>query len=93
MAWLCSKNHQRAIESMQASLEVEIKGKAEALRLKKKLEGEVNELEIQLDAANRGNADKDKLIKKLSNDLKVSPTSPSVVDSQPKLTNRTGRGD
>merc|ERR1712200_298678 len=32
------KNHQRAIDSMQASLEAEAKGKAEALRMKKKLE-------------------------------------------------------
>ncbi len=32
------KNHQRVLESMQASLEAEAKGKAEALRMKKKLE-------------------------------------------------------
>ena len=60
---------------MQATLEVESKGKAEALRLKKKLEAEINELEIQLDAANRGNADKDKMIKKLANDIKVGAGS------------------
>ncbi|XP_033630505.1 myosin heavy chain, striated muscle-like [Asterias rubens] len=64
------KNHQRAMESMQASLEVESKGKAEAMRLKKKLEGEVNELEIQLDAANRNLSEATKIIKKLQQQLK-----------------------
>merc|ERR1711931_444952 len=46
------KSHQRAIDSMQASLEAEAKGKAEALRLKKKLEADIGELEIALDHAN-----------------------------------------
>merc|ERR1711962_1857528 len=32
------KNHQRAMDSMQASLEAETRAKAEALRIKKKLE-------------------------------------------------------
>ncbi|KAM9057652.1 LOW QUALITY PROTEIN: uncharacterized protein MYH16 [Megaptera novaeangliae] len=47
------KNHQRAIESLQASLEAEAKGRAEALRLKKKMETDLNEMEIQLDHANK----------------------------------------
>merc|ERR1712213_191142 len=37
------KNHARAMDSMQASLEGEQRSKAEALRIKKKLEGEMNE--------------------------------------------------
>ena len=49
-----SRNHQRAIDSVQASLEAEAKGKAEALRIKKKLEHDINELEVALDASNRG---------------------------------------
>ena len=40
------KNHQRAIDSMQASLESETKGRAELLRVKKKLESDINELEL-----------------------------------------------
>ena len=35
---ISSKNHARAMDSMQASLESEQKAKAEALRIKKKLE-------------------------------------------------------
>ncbi|EDW28735.1 GL18785 [Drosophila persimilis] len=50
------KNHQRALDSMQASLEAEAKGKAEALRMKKKLEADINELEIALDHANKPRA-------------------------------------
>merc|ERR1719295_1920465 len=37
------KNHVRAMDSMQASLESEQRAKAEALRIKKKLEGDINE--------------------------------------------------
>jgi len=58
------KNHQRALESMQASLEAEARGKAEALRGKKKLETDINELEVALDNANRGRAEAEKNTKK-----------------------------
>ena len=51
------KNHQRALDSMQASLEAEARGKAESLRMKKKLEADINELEVALDGANRSRAD------------------------------------
>ena len=65
-----SKCHQRAIDSMQASLEAEAKGRAEALRMKKKLESDINELEIALDHANKANSDLQKHIKKLGGELK-----------------------
>ncbi|XP_071547352.1 myosin heavy chain, muscle-like isoform X38 [Panulirus ornatus] len=64
------KCHQRAIDSMQASLEAEAKGKAEALRMKKKLESDINELEIALDHSNKANADLQKHIKKLQGEMK-----------------------
>ena len=38
------KNHQRALESMQASLEAEARAKEEALRIKKKNEADINEV-------------------------------------------------
>merc|ERR1712186_187964 len=43
---LIKKNFGKAIENMQAALETESKGKAEALRMNKKLESDVGELEI-----------------------------------------------
>merc|ERR1719378_631702 len=49
---------------MQASLESEQRAKAEALRIKKKLEGEINELEIALDHANKANNEAQKSIKR-----------------------------
>merc|ERR1712212_1190186 len=58
------KNHARALESMQGSLEAETKAKTEALRMKKKLEADINELEVSLDHANRANAEAMKQIKK-----------------------------
>merc|ERR1712203_1286553 len=42
------KNMGKAIEGMQAAFEQGGKGKAEGLRMKKKLEGDVGELEILL---------------------------------------------
>lgn len=54
---------------MQASLEAEARGKAEALRSKKKLEQDINELEVAVDTANRSKAESDKIIKKLQTQI------------------------
>merc|ERR1719468_531053 len=51
---LVKKNYSKATENMQSALETEAKAKAEALRMKKKLEGDVGDLEIALDHANAG---------------------------------------
>merc|ERR1711950_106373 len=64
------KNHQRAMDSMQASLEAESRAKAEALRIKKKLESDINELEIALDHANKANSEAQKSIKRYQNQLR-----------------------
>lgn len=72
MQFLFSRNHQRAMDSMQASLEAEAKGKAEALRIKKKLEQDINELEVALDQANRGKAEFEKNVKKYQQTIKVN---------------------
>ena len=47
------KNHHRAMDSLQASLDIEMVAKLVALRMKKKLESEINDLEIALDHANK----------------------------------------
>uniref|UniRef100_A0A8C4X7D4 Myosin-7B n=1 Tax=Erpetoichthys calabaricus TaxID=27687 RepID=A0A8C4X7D4_ERPCA len=47
------RNFQRTIESLQTSLEAEAKNRNEAVRLKKKMEGDLNEMEIQLNHVNR----------------------------------------
>ena len=59
---ICRKNHARAMDSMQASLEAEQHAKAEAVRMKKKIEGDINELEIALDHANKANSEAQKVV-------------------------------
>merc|ERR1740131_892433 len=60
---------------MQASLESEQRAKAEALRIKKKLEGDINELEIALDHANKANSEAQKAIKRYQGQLRESETA------------------
>merc|ERR1711892_1181832 len=57
------KNHGRAMDSVNASLESEQRAKGEVLRVKKKLEGTINELEIAVDHANKANAEGMKTVK------------------------------
>ncbi|NWS64701.1 MYH1B protein, partial [Chunga burmeisteri] len=54
------RNHLRVVESMQSTLDAEIRSRNEALRLKKKMEGDLNEMEIQLSHANRQAAEAQK---------------------------------
>merc|ERR1719435_47006 len=58
------KNHQRALESMQASVEAEARAKEEAMRIKKKHEADINEMEIALDHANKAHSESKKVIKR-----------------------------
>merc|ERR1711923_472674 len=63
-------NHIRAMESLQASLDAEQRAKTEALRVKKKLETDINELEIALDHANKANAEAHKSVKRFQGQLR-----------------------
>merc|ERR1712152_23837 len=58
------KNHTRALDSMQASLEGEARAKEEALRIKKKYEADINEMEIALDHSNKAHAEAKKAMKR-----------------------------
>ncbi len=60
---------------MQASLEAETRAKTEALRIKKKLESDINELEIALDHANKANAEAHKSIKRYQAQLRDTETA------------------
>jgi len=64
------KNHQRAMDSLGASLEGEQRAKADALRVKKKLESDINELEIALDHANKANIEGQKAVKRYQGSLR-----------------------
>merc|ERR1711892_562328 len=57
------KNFAKALDGVQMALESETKGKIEALRVKKKLQTDVTELETALDHANAANAESQKNVK------------------------------
>nr|XP_033817679.1 myosin-3 isoform X2 [Geotrypetes seraphini] len=64
------RNHMRVVETMQASLDSEIRSRNEAVRLKKKMEGDLNEMEIQLSHANRQAAEFQKQLRNVQGLLK-----------------------
>ncbi|NWR74142.1 MYH6 protein, partial [Centropus unirufus] len=64
------RNHLRVVDSLQTSLDAETRSRNEALRLKKKMEGDLNEMEIQLGHANRVAAEAQKQVKTLQGYLK-----------------------
>merc|ERR1719376_1642365 len=61
---MARKNQAKALESMQSALENEAKGKAEALRMIKKLEADAADLSLALEHAIAGNAETQNTIKK-----------------------------
>ena len=67
------RNHQRVTESMQAMLDAEVRSRNDALRVKKKMEGDLNEMEIQLSHANRQAAEAQKQLRNVQGQLKVPP--------------------
>uniref|UniRef100_A0A7N8YNT8 Myosin-7-like n=1 Tax=Mastacembelus armatus TaxID=205130 RepID=A0A7N8YNT8_9TELE len=64
------RNQQRIVDTLQSSLEAETRSRNEALRLKKKMEGDLNEMEIQLSQANRQAAEAQKQLKAVHSHLK-----------------------
>ncbi|KAM4533832.1 myosin-7-like [Odontesthes bonariensis] len=66
------RNHQRVMDTLQSSLEAETRSRNEALRLKKKMEGDLNEMEIQLSQANRQATEAQKQLKGVHAHLKDS---------------------
>nr|XP_057926212.1 myosin heavy chain, fast skeletal muscle-like [Doryrhamphus excisus] len=64
------RNSQRVIESMQSTLDAEVRSRNDALRVKKKMEGDLNEMEIQLSHANRQAAEAQKQLRNIQAQLK-----------------------
>lgn len=62
------------LESLQANLDAEARSRNEAVRLRKKMEGDLNEMEVQLSHANRQAAASQKLLRNLQVQIKVSPS-------------------
>nr|XP_056707472.1 myosin-4-like [Euleptes europaea] len=64
------RNHLRVVESMQSTLDAEVRSRNDALRIKKKMEGDLNEMEIQLSHANRQAAEAFKNLRNTQGQLK-----------------------
>ncbi|KAL2091247.1 hypothetical protein ACEWY4_013510 [Coilia grayii] len=64
------RNSQRVIDSMQTTLDAEIRSRNDALRVKKKMEGDLNEMEVQLSHANRQAAEAQKQLRNVQGQLK-----------------------
>ena len=58
------RNHARALESMQASLDAETKTKTDLSRQKKKLESDITELEVAMDHSNKTLSESQKAVKR-----------------------------
>lgn len=59
---------------MQATLDAEAKSRNEAIRMKKKMEGDLNEMEVQLNHANRLATESQKMARNLQTQIKVNVT-------------------
>ena len=65
------RNYQRTVETMQSALDAEVRSRKEAIRIKKKMEGDLNEIEIQLSHANRQAAETLRHLRSVQGQLKV----------------------
>ncbi len=68
---LMKRNHQRSVETMQSALDAETRSKNDAMRIRKKMETDLNEMEIQLSHANRQAAEAQKQLRNIQAHLKV----------------------
>ncbi|XP_067333849.1 myosin-4-like isoform X2 [Channa argus] len=64
------RNSQYITDTMQSNLDAEVRSRNDALRVKKKMEGDLNEMEIQLSHANRQAADAQKQLRNVQVQLK-----------------------
>lgn len=76
------RSHQRSLEAMQVSLDAEIRSRSEAVRLRKKMESDLNEMEVQLGHVNKQAAERQRIIRQLQ--TQVGPSSPSPATSASK---------
>lgn len=65
------RNQQRAVDTLQNSLDAETRGRNDAVRTKKKMEGDLNEMEVQLGHANLQAAEATKQLRNVQAQLKV----------------------
>merc|ERR1719365_489028 len=82
---MVKKNQAKVLDSMQTALEAESKGKAEALRMRKKLESDAAELGLALEQAIAGNLETQATVKKYAaqvRDAQAKVDEESALKSQ-----------
>ncbi|KAE8284654.1 Myosin-8 Myosin heavy chain 8 Myosin heavy chain, skeletal muscle, perinatal [Larimichthys crocea] len=65
-------NNQRIMETMRSTLDAETRSKNDAMRIRKKMEADLNEMEIQLSHASRQAAESQKQLRNIQVHLKVT---------------------
>ena len=68
------RSHLRVVDTLQVSLDAETRFRSDAVRLKKKLESDLNEMEIRLGHANFQSLDATKQLRNLQSQYKVGGT-------------------
>ena len=68
---LLKRNYQRTVDMLQNTLDAETRSRNDAVRVKKKMEGDLNEMEVQLGHANRQAAEAHKQLRTIQGQLKV----------------------
>ncbi|KAJ8254004.1 hypothetical protein COCON_G00206160 [Conger conger] len=67
---LLKRNYQRTVDMLQNTLDAETRSRNDAVRVKKKMEGDLNEMEVQLGHANRQAAEAHKQLRIVQGQLK-----------------------
>lgn len=75
------RSHQRSLEAMQVTLDSEIRSRSEAVRLRKKMESDLNEMELQLVHATKQAAESQKVARQLQTQVGSSSSSSSSASS------------
>ncbi|XP_063816852.1 myosin-4-like [Pseudophryne corroboree] len=87
-------NSQKTIDILNSTLESEIRSKNDALRVKKKMEGDINEMEIQLSHANRQVSESQKQLNIIQVQLKEEQIRlDELVSANEDLKERIGLAD
>ncbi|XP_047426830.1 myosin-2-like [Mugil cephalus] len=64
------RNHQRTVDNLQSALDAETRSRNDTVRAKKKMEGDLNEMEIQLGRTSRQASDATKQLRNLQTQLR-----------------------
>lgn len=71
------RSHQRSLEAMQVTLDSEVRSRSEAVRLRKKMESDLNEMELRLVHVTKQAAESQRVARQLQTQVGSSSSSSS----------------